>query len=376
MKTIVGINTVNYGSTGKLMLGLAEQARRSGYEYRTFCQDGHAQIKGIPGNAFIGSWVEKRISDAINTMTGYQGALNHFGTNAFLKKLDHIHPDLIHLHNLHSNFVNLDALFAYIKKNNIPVVWTLHDCWAFTGHCPHFITAGCTRWQTGCHDCPLYREYPAAIKDRSREMYARKKEMFTGIENMELAVPSKWMQSFLPDSFLKEYPSQVIYNGIDLNLFQPREGSFCRDHHLEDKFIILAVAFPWTEQKGLDRMLALADRLDDSWQIVLVGIDHVENEKILCIPRTADQKQLTEIYTAADVLINPSRVESFGLVNVEALACGTPVISYGAGGNIETFDDSCGRLVNDDNLVEVLHDMKEKQMPAQACIEYARRFDL
>ncbi|MBR0214380.1 MAG: glycosyltransferase [Solobacterium sp.] len=376
MKTIVGINTVNYGSTGKLMLGLAEQARASGCVYKTFCQDGHAQIKGIPDNSFIGTWVEKRISDAVNTVTGYQGALNHFGTNAFLKELDRISPDLIHLHNLHSNFINLESLFAYIKKRDIPVIWTLHDCWAFTGHCPHFVTAGCELWKTGCHDCPLYREYPAVMTDRSVRMYEKKKQMFTGIPKMTLTVPSEWMRRFLPDSFLCEYPSRVIYNGIDRNVFRPVSSAFRKRYSLEGRFIVLAVAFPWTNQKGLDRMLSLAEQLDDTFQLVMVGTEKTGSDRILCIPRTASQQELAEIYSAADVLINPSRVESFGLVNAEALACGTPVLSYGAGGNVETFDSSCGRLVNDSNLTVTLNEMKNRPLSPEACREYSRRFDL
>ena len=377
LKKIVGINTVNYGSTGKLMLGLAEQARNDGFSYWTFCQDGHAQIRDIPGHAFIGNWVEKRLSDAVNTVTGCQGALNCFGTKQFLQELDQIQPDLIHLHNLHSNFINLHQLFSYIKDRNIPVVWTLHDCWAFTGHCPHFVTVSCDKWKTSCHDCPLYREYPSALVDRSKQMYTKKKNMFTGVTNMKLVTPSKWMQDFLPDSFLREYPSQVIYNGIDLNVFRYRNSTFRQEHALEDKFIILGVASPWTNQKGLDRMERLAGQLDDSCRIVLVGTKHTDSDRIICVPRTSDQRELAGIYSSANVLLNPSRVESFGLVNVEALACGTPVLSYGAGGNAETFDDSCGRLVTDDTVLAVIHDLQHNNMiPKENCMAFTQRFDI
>ena len=376
MKKIVAINTVNYGSTGNMMLNLAEQSRKSGFECYTFCQDGHAQLKGIAGNEFIGDWKEKRLSDALNTLIGSQGSLNKCGTKRFLKRLDELQPDLIHLHNLHSNFINLDMLFSYLKTKDIPVVWTLHDCWAFTGHCPHFVTAGCERWKTGCHDCPLYREYPATLIDRSAVMYEKKKAMFNGVGNMSLVVPSQWMGRFLPDSFLKDYSYQVIYNGIDQTVFSPKTNSFRQTHNLEDKYLILTVAFPWTEQKGLDRVLHLADQLDDDYQIVMIGAENISHDRILCIPRTNNAAALAEIYTAADVLLNASRVESFGLTNIEALACGTPVISYGAGGNIETFDETCGRLVTDDTLLPTVYDLRKNPLFGEACRIFAKRFSL
>ena len=173
--------------------------------------------------------------------------------------MEKIKPDLVHCHNLHGWYLNLPLFFRYIKKHHIPVVWTLHDCWALTGQCPHFTISKCEKWKTGCHDCPYpHNEYPQTIVDRSKEMWNLKKKWFTGVENMTIVTPSQWLADLVKQSYLKEYPVQVINNGIDLTVFKPTESTFRAKYHLENKYIILGVSLGWNYKKGLDVFVELS----------------------------------------------------------------------------------------------------------------------
>ena len=377
MNRIVAINTVNYGSTGNIMVNIAEYARDHGYAYTTFAEDGHAQKKGVPGHEFIGSWQEIRISDFINTQTGNQGSLNILGTRKLLKRLDEIQPEIIHLHNLHSNFVNLELLFTYIKEKGISTVWTMQDCWSFTGHCPYFSIIGCEKWKTGCYECPLYREYPKARIDKSKELYEKKKRLFTGLPNNVLAAPTEWMKGLAAESFLKEYRAEVIPNFVDQTIFKPRESDFREKYHLQDKYLVLSVAFPFDQRKGADRLIRIADQLDDSYHIVIVGRTDITHPRITCIGRTTDQIELAKIYSACDLFVCASYLEAFGIVNIEALSCGLPVIVYkGSGGAEETIDSTCGILSDDQHDVADIRKIRESGLyTAEASLTFSRRFD-
>ena len=274
-------------------------------------------------------------------------------------------------------------LFKYIKRNNISVAWTMHDCWAITGQCPHFIMAGCDKWKTGCYHCPQYKDYPNAYVDRTKKMWKLKKELFTSIEKMTLITPSRWLSKLIEESYLKDYPVKVINNGIDLSIFKPTESDFRKKYNCENKIILLGVAFGWGKRKGLDVFIELSRRLDEKYQIVLVGTDDAIDaqlpENIISIHRTANQKELAEIYTASDVFLNPTREEVLGLVNIEALACGTPVITFKTGGSPECIDETCGYVVECDDidsmekkLIEVSSDNVFK---AEDCIAYSKNFD-
>lgn len=374
---IVEINSFNFSSTGNIMVGIARVAQASDYNIITYSPNGRSQKRGIEDHYYIGSIIERRLSDKINFYTGNQGSLNFFGTKAFLKELDRFQPDIIHLHNLHSNYINLRLLFNYINKHNISVIWTLHDCWSFTGHCPYFDIVGCNKWKTGCYDCEMYTEYPATKFDNSKEMYNRKKRLFTGVKDMTIVTPSQWLADLVQKSYLGKYPIKVIFNGIDLNKFKPRVSNFRNKYDLEEKFIILSVAFSWGFRKGQDRIEKLADILDARFQVVMVGIteDKVSSNNVICIPRTDNQEQLAEIYTAADVLLNPTREDNFPTVNIEALACGTPVLSYGAGGSAEAFDEKSGMIVNDDSILEVLDKLYLNNFSSEDCLKRGKQFD-
>ena len=388
---IAEINMLSYGSTGKIMFQIADAARRQGHIVRTFSALPYSKQKKqnkceIKDNYNFGSYRENFIHYYLGIIFGANGMFSRRGTKKLINELKQFDPDIIHLHNLHSFCVNMPLLFRYIKQSRVKVVWTLHDCWAFTGKCAHFDLIGCEKWKTGCHNCKNLRAYPRSIIDTSRKMYKKKKQWFCGAENMVLVTPSVWLGNLVKQSFLKGYPVKVINNGIDLEIFRPTESDFRKKHQIsENKKIVLGVAFGWGERKGLDVFVELSKRLDnEQYQIVLVGTDDNTDkllpDNVISIHRTQNQKELAEIYSAADVFVNPTREEVFGLVNVEALACGTPVITFNTGGSPEIPDKDSGVVVEKSALdamyKEIVRICTEKPFSEEQCLKRARQFDM
>lgn len=382
---ILSINSVPYGSTAKIMLGISKVAKGVGGEVFMSCGYSYHPMKEIKNRYIkIGGMISKKLHIIATQFTGLHGFFSRIATDNFLRKIKKIKPDIIHLHNLHGWYINLPKLFKYIKKNNIRIIWTLHDCWSFTGQCPHFDMIGCDKWKTGCYRCPQIHDYPKTYVDRSKLMYKKKKEWFTGIKDMTIVTPSQWLATLVKQSFLKEYPVQVINNGIDLSVFKPTESSFRKRYALEDKFILLGVAFGWGKRKGLDVFIELSKRLNENYQIVLVGtndrVDKQLPDNIISIHRTQNQTELAEIYTAADVFVNPTREENYPTVNMEALACGTPVVTFKTGGSPEIIDETCGLVVekNDiDGLQKSIEDIYQNHpFTKENCLNKARNFDM
>ena len=384
MKTVL-INSCNFGSTGNIMLEIAETAENGGYTAAVcYPQSRDNSRKQKEKDFIIGTRFSRNIHLQLAGITGLNGCFSYFSTLKLLKKLDKLKPDIIHLHNLHNCYINLPMLFKYIKKHNIKTVWTLHDCWSFTGHCPHFDMIGCDKWKTGCYSCPQYKEYPKSLFDNSKYMYRLKKKWFTGVENMTIVTPSEWLASLVKESYLKDYPVKVINNGIDLNVFKPTESDFIKKYALENKYIVLGVAFGWGRRKGLDVFVELARRLDkEKYKVVLVGtddnVDKLLPENIISIHRTQNQTELAEIYTAADVFANPTREENYPTVNMESVACGTPVVTFNTGGSPEMLDETCGAAVakddNDAMYNEIIRICEAKPYSMEACIKKAKDFD-
>lgn len=381
---ILEINSVPYGSTAKIMYGISTVAKNdaidafmaSGYSY-------HPQEE-LKGNYIkIGTAFEKEIHILASKLLGKHGCFSFFSTKRFLRRVKKIQPDILHLHNLHGWYLNFPLFFKYIKKNNIKVIWTLHDCWAFTGHCPHFDMIGCEKWKTGCYSCPQYRDYPKTYVDRSKWMYKKKKQWFLGVEDLTIVTPSKWLANLAKQSFLKDYPVRVINNGIDLSVFKPTESDFKKKYDCEDKKLILGVAFGWGERKGLDVFIELSKRLPKNYQIVLVGTDETVDrqlpENIISIHRTQNQAELAEIYSAVDLFVNPTREENFPTVNIESLACGTPVLTFKTGGSPEIIDETCGVVVEKNNIdelyKEILRIVEEKPFSKENCLARSKKFE-
>jgi len=385
---IVQINTCTYGSTGKIMREIAKTAKSGGHECWLAIPKGRHNNKSNSQYTDM-IWVGNQLSEdshiILGRITGLQGYFSVLATIKFLLELDRIQPDVIHIHNLHNSYVNIPVLFRYIKRNQIRIIWTLHDCWAFTGHCPHFTLVGCEKWKTGCYHCPVYREYPQSFMDNSRFLWLRKKKWFCGVDNLTIVTPSRWLADLVKQSFLKDYPVKVIHNGIDLSVFQPTTSDF-RDRNKisADKFILLGVAFGWGKRKGLDVFLELAKRLpSEIFQIVLVGtdesIDKFLPNNVISIHRTHNQQELAEIYTAADLFVNPTREDNYPSVNMESIACGTPVLTFRTGGSPEIVNTATGVVVEcgDVNALEreIIRIQKEKPFAMQSCLEQAAQFD-
>lgn len=388
--SVVAINSYDFGSTGKIMLQIAEAARKQSWFVSTCSslwngRKKYTSNKTNPNHVYIGSFYSFAIHYILGNRLGAHGLFSFWDTLKLLRKIRRLRPSLIHLHNLHGDYINLPLLFCFIKRNHIPVVWTLHDCWSFTGRCPHFVMTKCGRWKTGCYDCPYPKKsYPQSYIDTTRMMWKFKLRWFTGIENMAIVTPSEWLAGLVRQSFLKDYPVKVIYNGIDLRVFKPTKSAFRDDYGLVGKKVVLGVAFGWGERKGLDVFIELSKRLPESYRIVLVGtddrVDTMLPANIISIHRTQNQTELAEIYTAADVFANPTREEVLGLVNVESLACGTPVVTFKTGGSPECIDETCGSVVPCDDIdameMEIHRICEEIPYSKDACLAHSKNFDM
>ena len=379
---ILEINEVNFGSTGKIMLQIADLARSDGHEVICAYYARRSKEKS-PDSIYIGNKVSCNIHKRLHKYTGYNGCFSHISTWNFLRKVKKFDPDIIHIHNLHNCYINLPMLFKYIKKNNKRVIWTLHDCWSFTGQCPYFSLIGCEKWKTGCHDCEQINRYPSSKVDRTSKMWSLKRGWFTGVKDLTIVTPSEWLAGLVRQSYLKDYPVKVIYNGIDLRVFKPTESDFRKKNGLEDKYILIGVASVWEKRKGIDVFIELAKRLDDKYKIVLVGtnekVDEMLPDNIISIHRTSNQKELAELYTASDLFVNPTREEVFGLVNAEALACGTPVLTYKTGGSPEVIDGKSGYVIDNEDIDALMDQIRSicenKRYSEEDCINRAECFN-
>lgn len=348
------INGGVFGSTGRIMFGIAAEARKRGIEVRCASPITSTNKNQQPIEEYykIGNNFSRKISVLLARITGFNGCFAYFETKALLRELNRFSPDIVHLHTLHNSYINLPLLFKYLADNNIRVIWTLHDCWAFTGQCPHFVVEKCDKWKTGCNHCVKYKEYPASLFDNTKIMWRLKKKWFTRIEDLTIVTPSYWLQSLVGESFLREKKKVVIHNGIDLSIFRPQKSDIFKKY--TDKHIVLGVAFGWGYRKGLDVFEFLAKNLPSNYQIILVGTDEGVEERlpknIVCIRRTQNQKELAEIYSSADVFVNPTREDTFPTVNIESIACGTPVVTFRTGGSPEIINENCGITVECDDI--------------------------
>lgn len=370
-------------STGRIACEIAKLVAEDGGE----CRIGYG-IPGVSNDAEsfawrIGSPFERKIHAVIRKLLDAEGYGSYFATQKFIRDLKQWKPDLIHLHNLHGCYLHLPTLFRFLIKANVPVVWTLHDCWPFTGHCAYFDFCGCEQWKQQCSHCPQQKSYPICIGlDGSKRNHRMKKKWFSKLQNMTFVAPCKWMLMPLKQSFLGKNPAKVIVNGVNLNDFSPVQSDLRNRYGLENCKVCLSVASEWDHRKGLSYLIKAAENMGEAYRFVVIGL---EEEQIAALPksmigisRTAHVDELAQWYTAADCFVNPTLEDNMPMVNLEALACGTPVVTFATGGCPEAVDETCGIVVPQRDL-NALCDAIEKAasgvFTTEACIRRAQGFD-
>ena len=384
---VLQINMTDMFSTGNIMLNIAKKARERGHEAYTASKKTRmsmCQNRKDPYHTYLGTRTEHTIHRYFSWMTDLQDYGSIIATYELIHKIKKIEPDIIHLHDIVGWYVNIGILFKFLKIYNKPVLWTFHDCWAFTGRCIYFDSVKCDRWKTGCGKCPQIGYMPKSwYFDLSAFNWKRKKRLFTSMDNLTIVSPSEWLKKFADESFLSKYRSIVINNGINLDTFKPTKEGIYKDLKKLNKKIILGVASTWSQRKGLDDFIRLADEIPEDHQIVLVGIspEEIRNDKIITYKRTTNQRELAEIYTAADVFANPTMEENFPTVNLEALACGTPIVTYRTGGSPESVDEKTGIVVEQGNLEQMLDAIlnvtqKGKENYSNACTDKSKNYDM
>ena len=328
-------------STGRICTDLADALTAQGHEVKIAYGRETVPEKSRKYAVRIGSNTDNKLHGLRSRLFDDTGFGSKRATKRFIEWVKSYDPDVVHLHNIHGYYINIELLFRYLAEAEKPVIWTLHDCWSFTGHCAYFDYAECDRWKTGCHNCLQKKEYPSSmLADRSKKNWEAKKKLFTAVKDMVFVTPSEWLAEILGQSYFGKYPVKVINNDIDLSVFRPTEGDFREKNGLTGKKMLLGVASVWDRRKGLKDYIKLSEKLDDNYRIVLVGLSEEQikqlPENVIGISRTNNTKELAEIYTAADYFLNLTYEDNYPTVNLEAQACGTPVISYRTGGSTES----------------------------------------
>ncbi len=347
MKILQINSVVNSGSTGRIAEDIGKVLMAHGHE--SYIAYGRGNRPSNSNTIKIGTDFDVYAHGAKTLLFDLHGFGSKSATLKLIQQIEKIGPDIIGLHNLHGYYLHIGILFDYLRKSQIPVLWTLFDCWAFTGHCTYFDDINCEKWMTHCVDCPKSRNYPRALVDNSFRNFADKKQLFSGLKNMELIVHSNWLSSRIEHSFLKDYPVHVMASGVDIDVFKPTSSTLRKKYGFEGKNIILGCASIWTNRKGYQDFINLYQLLDNSFQIVMIGLNNHEIKQlpkgILGLPRTERIEDLAKWYTVANVFVNPTSQDNFPTTNLEALACGTPVVTYRTGGSPEAIDDQTGIVV-------------------------------
>lgn len=384
MMKLLQINSViNFGSTGRIAEEIGQLAINNSWKsyiaYGRNDRPSESQLIKI-GNDWDIKWhgLQTRLFDR-------HGLASTKATKRLVEKIQEIKPDIIHLHNLHGYYLNIEILFHYLATAGIPVVWTLHDCWPMTGHCAHFSFIGCDKWKMQCEHCPQKNGYPASyLMDRSLKNYQLKKKLFTSVPQMTLVPVSNWLANIVKESFLKIYPIKTIYNGVDTTVFTPCSTTKIREKYKipTNTFVILGIASIWSERKGLKDFIRLSESLKENEMIILVGLTdkqiNILPRNILGISRTENIHELAELYSLTDVFVNPTWEDNFPTTNIEALACGTPVITYQTGGSPEALTPETGFVVEQGDLAGIRDAIdsiksKGKSFYAESCRERAVR---
>ena len=365
MPKLLQINiTANWGSHGKIAENIGSMVIENGWESHIAYGRWYNESKSHLYH--IGNMTDESIHGIASRIFDNHGLMSVRATKKLIEHIQKVDPDIIHLHNIHGYYLNYPLLFEYLSSCSKPIVWTLHDCWAFTGHCAHYMFADCKKWQSECNKCPLLSNYPTSVLfDRSKKNYLQKKRSFLSVDNLTLVPVSKWLEGELHQSFFKTKYIHLIQNGIDIQRFAPNkqaESVISKYNIPQNKKLILGVASNWY-RKGLDDFIALSDLLPNDYHIVLVGVCKTDKQRmpstITAIERTEYTEELVALYSACHVLLNPTWEDNFPTINLEAMACGTPVITYNTGGSSEVVTKETGFVIERGDIKSALSAIKD-----------------
>ncbi|MBL1219834.1 glycosyltransferase [Chryseobacterium sp. L7] len=375
MKIFQISSEVNIGSVGRIAEQIGENILNENWE--SYIAYGREELPSKSKVFKIGNKLDVYRHVVYTRLTDKHGYGSEKPTYQLIEKIKEVNPDIIHLQHLHGYYINISILFNYLSSVKAKVVWTFHDCWSFTGHCAYYEMIDCQKWQQECFDCPQLSEYPKSLcVDRSKENFRDKKKLFTSVSNLTIVPVSTWLEGEVKKSFLKESKITTIHNGIDLETFSPKKSDIRNKYNLSGKFIILGVASPWDKRKGLKYFIKLAEKLKDNRKIVLVGLSKKQIKdlpsNIIGLERTKNVSELANLYSAADVFVNPTLEDTFPTTNLEALACGTPVITFLSGGSAEAIDINTGIIVEKGNIEKLIFaideiEFKTKEFYSENC---------
>ena len=368
------------GSTGRIATDLSREMTREGIDNLIYYGVGQSNYEL---SRRFGGIANLRTHQLGTRLTGRHGFFSAHTTKEMVRSIQEYDPDVIHLHNIHGHYLNVKVLFDYLSQADKPVVWTLHDCWALTGHCAHFDAIGCEKWKSGCHDCPQKRAYPDSwLFDRSRENWVKKKALFQAVRWLHLVTPSQWLADLARESYFTNAEVCVIPNGIDLTVFTPSPSELRQKYAPQGQKLVLGVTSVWSERKGLSDLIELSNRLGKNFCTLLIGLSKEQlarlPEGVMGRARTDSTQQLAQYYTAADVFVNPTYEDTFPTTNLEALACGTPVVTYRTGGSPEAIDEHTGIVVAKGDIAslqEAVERASTGMFQQKVCCEHAKQFD-
>lgn len=382
---IVELNTYcGNGSTGRIAVDIADYAAKQSAETIIGFGAGVVPPEAEVYALRMGGKIGRKWHGVIRKLLDMEGYGSLHATRRLIGFLKEYQPDVVHLHNIHGCYLNHRLLFRYLRAANVPVLWTLHDCWPFTGHCAYFDFVGCDRWKTSCHHCPQQVSYPTCVGlDGSKRNYMRRRKLFTSLPQLTLVTPCAWLKGLLEYSFLSNVPVKVIYNGVNRDLFYPRDSKLREKNGIVAPFVVLAVASEWEERKGLKYLPELAKKLGADYQLVVIGLTEAQITELpkgmLGLARTASTRELAQWYSTADCLVNPTMEDNMPLVNLEALACGTPVAVFRTGGCPECVNDACGAVVEKGDVAALAEAARQlcatKGVMQTECAAQAEHFD-
>ncbi|MDE8032672.1 glycosyltransferase [Erysipelothrix rhusiopathiae] len=363
MKVLFVNSVCDYGSTGKIVRDLANGLKKEGHEV-LICYGRH-QAKEDTDTFYIGDKLTTYSHVFMTRVFNRHGLHSNRATQKLIEKIETFNPDVIHLHNLHGYYLNVEMLFEALKTFKGKIYWTFHDCWPISGSSAYFDYHGCKTWDEGCVECNSTRDYPEALVfKRQKKNFLWKKKAFSGLDNLTLVTPSYWLKELLAKSFLAQYPCEVIHNGINTNLFKPTYDAELTKKY-ENKLVLLGVASIWEQRKGLNDFIKLSTMISDNYKIVLIGLTEEQKKSLPTaidgVLRTDSAEQLAAYYTLSHRFINPTYEDNYPTTNIEALCCHTPVIAYDTGGNKEVSIKPFMTIVPQGDLEAIVHELNSNK---------------